>query len=202
MRRPPRSRRSPPALARALAIDRAPALAHAARAFLSGSSIATAAADEALSISAGIASAHDRSAWLGGLVHLAAGSTGAGLRVLEAGLVLDPLSPNLAIARALAFCFADRHEEALAAARELTEAEPEFPAAHALRADVAATIERHEEALRSATIADELGRGDQMTRMVAPGLRQGGEAGDGAGASRGLRTPREESFHFAHADGG
>ena len=154
------------ALARALAIDPRSALAHAARAFLSAFiDRDLRAADEALSISAGIASAHDRSAWLSGLVHLAAGSSGAALRVLEAGLVLDPLSPNLAIARALALCFADRHEEALAAVRELTEAEPEFPAAHALRADVAATIGRHEEALRSATIADELGRGDQMTRM-------------------------------------
>jgi DNA-binding winged helix-turn-helix (wHTH) protein/tetratricopeptide (TPR) repeat protein len=153
------------ALARSLAIDPASPLAHAARAFLAALvDRDLAAADEALALAAPGASAHDRSAWLSGLVHAAAGRFDAALEILEAGQVTDPLSPNLAMSRILALWFAGRHDEALYVARALTEAEPEFSTAHAVRADVAATLGRHDEALRSATLADSLGRGDQLTR--------------------------------------
>lgn len=154
-------------LARALAIDSGSALAHAARAFLAAfidRDFRT--AEEALAVFGGSASAHDRSAWMGGLVHLAAGRCDDALKSFEAGLVLDPLSPNLAIARAQALWMAGRDDEALSAARDLIATESEFPAAHALRADLAAASGLRDEALRSAMIADELGRGDQLTRTA------------------------------------
>lgn len=153
------------ALARSLAIDPASPLAHAARALLLALvDRDLAAADEALALAASGASAHDRSAWLSALVHSAAGRFDAALEILEAGQVTDPLSPNLAIARILALWFAGRLDEALYAARALTEAEPQFSTAHTIRANVAATLGRDAEALRSATLADSLGRGDQLTR--------------------------------------
>jgi len=153
------------ALARALAIEPGLALAHAARGLLAAlvdRDLRT--AEQAFAICAPSASAHDRSAWLGGLVHLAAGRNDDALRVFEAGLVLDPLSPNLAVARVVALWFAGRNEDALVAVRALTEAEPGFATPLALRADLAAMAGRREEALRAATAADALGRGDQMAR--------------------------------------
>lgn len=155
------------ALACALAIDPGSTLAHATRAFLAAFvDRDLRAADESLAIVAGSASAHDRSAWLIGTTHLAAGRSEDAVRVVENGLELDPLSPNLLIIRAQALWFAGRQAEALAAVRDLTEAEPEFPTAHALRAVVAAEIGLREEALRHAGIADALGRGDQLTRTA------------------------------------
>lgn len=154
-------------LARAFAIDPDSALAHAARGLLSALvDRDLQAADEALALCAASSSAHDRSAWLSGLIHIAAGRNDEALQVFEAGLLIDPLSPNLAIGRIQAHWFAGRDDEALVAARTLTEAEPEFATAHAIRANVAATIGRHDEALRCASTADALGRGDQMTRTA------------------------------------
>ena len=123
-----------------------------------------AAADEAIALCAAGASAHDRSAWLSGFVRIAAGRTEEALQGIEAGLVLDPLSPNLSMARISAFWFGGRHEEALAAARALTDAEPGFATAHAIRSNVAMTVGLPEEALRFASSADALGRRDQITR--------------------------------------
>jgi len=155
------------ALARALEIDPRAELAHAARAFLAAFVDRNPrAAQEALATAAMVAMARDRSAFFSALVHIAAGRTAEALRILERGLDLDPLSPNLAIARAHALYFAERYDEALAAARALSEAEPDFPAAQAIRADLAATAGHGEEALRCAERADALGRGDQMTRSA------------------------------------
>ncbi len=155
------------ALARALAIDPDSPQAHAARAFLAAFvDRDRRAADDALEIVAGSASAHDRSAWLSGMTHLTAGHCEDALRVAETGLALDPLSPNLLIEQALALWFGGRAADALAAARDLTETDPDFPAAHALHASIAASSGRRAEALQRAGTADTLGRGDQMTRTA------------------------------------
>jgi DNA-binding winged helix-turn-helix (wHTH) protein/tetratricopeptide (TPR) repeat protein len=155
------------ALARALELDPYAEFAHAARAFLfTLVDRDPRSADEALALASDGAVDLDRSAWMRSIVHVAAGRFDEALEALEATRLSDPLSPNLGIARAFALWLGGRLEEALATARALARREPDFPAAHALHANVATLRGLHDEALRAAEKADALARGDQMTRSA------------------------------------
>jgi DNA-binding winged helix-turn-helix (wHTH) protein/tetratricopeptide (TPR) repeat protein len=155
------------ALDRALEIDPRAELAHAGRAFLAMLvDRDPRAADAALALASDPDASNDRSAWMQAIVSIARGRFTDALRVLDAALAVDPLSPNLSIARGLALWFSARGEEALDAARALADAEPAFAAAHALRANVATMLGLHDEALRAAERGDALAQGDQLTRSA------------------------------------
>jgi DNA-binding winged helix-turn-helix (wHTH) protein/tetratricopeptide (TPR) repeat protein len=153
------------AASRALALDAGNAGAFAALAFLRlFVDWDTAGADEALAAARRLDCGEDRVAWMRANVETALGRFDAALATLDAALDLDPLSPNLAMARVLALWCAGRSDEALVAARGIARAELEFSTSHAIHGCVAATLGLHDEALRAADAADAVARGDQLTR--------------------------------------
>lgn len=135
-------------------------------------------ARDALSAAAHEPGDDDRNAWHRSMVELALGRFDAAVERTEAALEMDPLSPNLAIARITALWWADRLEEALSSTRSLVDSEPEFAAAHAVRASVAGALGRSAEALRAASVGDTLARGDQLARSgCAAVFARSGEPG-------------------------
>lgn len=155
------------AIARALDIDGQHVAAHAALATLRAvSDWDPGAADEALAATARAEIVSDRIPWLRGTVQLMLGRFDDSVAEMDAALEVDPFSPNLMVHRVLSLWFGGRDEEALASARVLADAEPEFAAGRALRGAIAATVGLHDEALQAAEAADELARGDQFARSL------------------------------------
>ena len=160
------------ALSRALDLDERNPLALSALAFLRWTIDRNPAAALAI-VDRGVRFAphDDQLPWRRSQILMTLGRFEEALADQRRSLARNPFAVNTMATHAHTHYFAGHLEDALAMARLVAEAEPEFAGMHALRATAAAVLGRREEALAAAAAADVVARSDQVARSTCAHAR-------------------------------